>query len=311
MVDWMDLPQEFVFAGGTVTAVVLGIMQDGGLPHAGCRCERCVAAFNEPGRAEYASCLALVDTRTSAGSASASAGTTAVYLIDATPDIKQQLNLLAQALGPHPTRPNRLRQPDGVFITHAHAGHLSGLFQLGTEMMAVDRLPVYVPAALGGMMYESPLWLPLLQNLRVVPLSPGQYLDLAADVQITAVPVPHRDELGAGTFAFKIQGPNRSLLYLPDIDSWEEWPDAEAVLRSVDVALVDGTFFSADEVNGRTDIPHPFIPDTLKRFAKLDCDLRFIHLNHTNPVLDSDSQSRFLMNAAGAQLAQTGQMFRL
>jgi pyrroloquinoline quinone biosynthesis protein B len=57
--------------------------------------------------------------------------------------------------------------------------------------------------------------------------------------------------------------------------------------------------------------PHPFIPDTLKRFAKLACDLRFIHLNHTNPVLDSDSQPRFLVNAAGAQIAQTGQMFRL
>lgn len=302
MVDWPDLPQEFVFAGGTVTAVVLGIMQDGGLPHAGCRCGRCVAAFNDPGRAEYAACLGLVDTR---------GAETAVYLIDATPDIKQQLNLLAQALGPHPERPGRLRQPDGVFITHAHAGHLSGLFQLGPEMMGVERLPVYASAALGGMMYESPLWSPLLQNLRVVPLSPGQYLDLAADVQITAVPVPHRDELDAGTFAFKIQGPNRSLLYLPDIDSWDEWPDAEAVLRSVDVALVDGAFFSADEVNGRTDIPHPFIPDTLKRFAKLDCDLRFIHLNHTNPVLDSDSQPRFLVNAAGAQIAQTGQMFRL
>ena len=39
-------------------AVVLGEMQDGGLPHIGCRCPRCVS-----GRVGYAACLAIVDVR--------------------------------------------------------------------------------------------------------------------------------------------------------------------------------------------------------------------------------------------------------
>ena len=323
MVDWAELPKELMFAEETVTAVILGIMQDGGLPHAGCRCGRCVAAFNAPEKIEYAACLGLVDTRTSptsptsTGSVTGSAAT--VYLFDATPDIKYQFNLLATALGPHPERPNRLRQPDGIFLTHAHMGHIAGLPQLGPEAMAVARLPVYASYEMGRLLQATPLWEPVLKNVRLVPLQPEQYVELAADIKITAVPVPHRDEWGVGTFAYKIQGPNRSLLYLPDIDSWHEWPEAEEVLSSVDVSLVDASFYSADELNGRFDklstgrppVAHPLIPDTLKRFAQLDCELVLTHLNHTNPVLDSDSQARFLVSAAGVQVAQTGQMFRL
>lgn len=305
MGDLNDLTWGSGFEPGAVTAVVLGIMQDGGLPHAGCRCERCLAAFNEPERGQYAACLGLVDTRASTGSASA------VYLFDATPDIKFQLNLLAPALGAHPQWSERLRQPDGIFLTHAHMGHIGGLPQLGPEAMAAARLPVYAPAELGYLLQASPLWAPVVENLRITPLQPGQYVDLAADVQVTAVPVPHRDEWGAGTFAYKIQGPNRSLLYLPDIDSWDEWPEAEEMLASVDVALVDGCFYSAAELNGRLPVAHPLIPDTVKRFAGLPCDLFLTHLNHTNPVLDGSSQARFLLKAAGVQVAYTRQMFIL
>ncbi len=292
------------FESGTVTAVILGIMQDGGLPHIGCRCPRCLAAFAAPEKREYAACLALVDTRVSTGS-------TAVYLFDATPDISYQLNLLASVLEPQPQRPERLRQPDGIFITHAHLGHIGGLPQLGPEAMAVTRLPLYAPAELGYLLQAMPLWSPLVENLRIVPLAPGQYVDVAADVQITAVPVPHRDEWGAGTFAYKIQGPTRSLLYLPDIDRWDAWPEAAETLNSVDIALVDGAFYSAAELNGRSPAAHPLIPDTLQRFAHLDCELVLTHLNHTNPTLDVDSPIRAQVAAAGTQVAQTGQMFTL
>ena len=178
-------------------------MQDGGLPHIGCLCERCVAAFNEPAKIEYVACLGLVDTRTSTastGSATDSTGSAstssaaAVYLIDATPDIKFQLNLLANVLGSHPERPDRLRQPDGIFLTHAHMGDISGLPQLGPEAMAVERLPVYASYEMGRLLQATPLWEPMLKNVRLVPLQPEQYVEVAQDIKITAVPVPHRDE---------------------------------------------------------------------------------------------------------------------
>ena len=87
---------------GTVTAVVLGMMQDAGLPHIGCRCQHC-----RGGQVAWAACLGVVDAR---------GERPLVWLIDATPDIKYQINYLAEALGPHATRPQRLRQPDGLFF---------------------------------------------------------------------------------------------------------------------------------------------------------------------------------------------------
>ncbi len=285
-----------------VTAVILGIMQDGGLPHVGCRCARCLAAFADGTKGDYAACLAIVDRR---------GERTAVTLLDATPDIKYQLNLLAKALGPHPQRPNRLRPPDAIFLTHAHMGHVGGLSQLGPEAMAVSDLPVYALPGLLELLRGNALYRPLNAGLRWHSLVPHHPIPLAADLTITPIPVPHRDEWGAGTLAFRVQGPRRSLLYLPDIDSWDEWPEATAVLGGVDVALVDGCFYSVAELNGRPPVAHPLIPDTLARFANIPGQLVFTHLNHTNPALDASSAARAAIATAGAQVAFTGQTFAL
>jgi pyrroloquinoline quinone biosynthesis protein B len=239
-------------------------------------------------------------------------------LIDATPDIKHQLHMLAPVLGPHPDRPDRLRQPDGIFLTHAHMGHLAGLAQLGPEAMAVQHLPVYAAAGLITLLRGTPLWRPLLARLDLVPVAAHEPVILAPDLWMTAIPVPHRDEWGAGTMAFHLQGPARSLLYLPDIDAWEQWPAARARLAAVDVALVDATFYSLDELGGRatTRSPswqpvHPLVPHTISLFADVPGQLVLTHFNHTNPVLDWGSEERRAVLTAGVQIAQSGQVFNL
>jgi pyrroloquinoline quinone biosynthesis protein B len=281
-----------------ISAVVLGIMQDAGLPHIGCLCERCRRAIAE-NKPEYAACLAVVDRRVEPN---------AVWLIDATPDIRHQLHFLHPYLGQHPERPNRIRQPDGLFLTHAHMGHTAGLAQLGPEGMAVKNLPVYASEGLIGVLQQSRLWRPLVANLQFNTLLPNEPLSLAPDLTLTPIPVPHRDELGAGTFAFKIEGPARSLLYLPDIDKWELWPEARETLSGVDVVLADASFYSTAEVGGRSIAVHPMVPDTLAFFADLPCRLVLTHLNHTNPALDEGSEERGRVEAA---VAYTGQVFSL
>ncbi len=215
----MDLTLDLFL--GKVTAVILGIMQDGGLPHAGCRCPRCAAAFTDPSRAEYAACLAIVDGRKPPPSPELVEGrgnggygfdkfSPRVYLLDATPDIKFQLDMLADLL-PHPTRAARLRPPDAVFLTHAHMGHIGGLPQFGPEAMDAQGLPLFASAGVMRVLEKTAVWQPLIKNIHPTILPDGQPVTLGDRLTITPIAVPHRDEWGAGTFALRVQGPNRSV----------------------------------------------------------------------------------------------------
>ncbi len=293
---------EIEFQPDSTAVVVLGNAQDAGVPHAGCRCRRCRKAFADPRLSQYAAALAVVDTRPKPAG---------VWLIDATPDIGRQLNLMAPVLGPNPCAPGRLRQPDGVFLTHAHMGHTAGLAQFGPEAMNVRDLPVYGPSRLLEKLRTTELWAPLIANLDLRPLEPGSPVSLGPGLSLVGVPIPHRDEIDAGTFAYRVEGPERRLLYLPDIDAWDLWPAARVELSQCDLALVDATFYGRDETGGRSSVPHPLVPDTLALWDGLPCQLILTHLNHTNPLLDKDSPERVSVIAAGAQVAATGQKIAL
>jgi pyrroloquinoline quinone biosynthesis protein B len=280
-----------------VSAVVLGIMQDGGLPHIGCQCPRCRAAFDAPRITRYAASLALIDRRQEPAG---------VWIIDATPDIKWQLQMLAVELGPHVQRGGRLRQPDGVFLTHAHLGHIGGLPQLGPEAMAVRDLPLYATPELAALLQATDLWRPAVSRCSLRPIAPGEALQLAPGLSVTVVPVPHRDEWNVGTVAYHVAGPQKTLLYLPDIDSWDQWPEASAVLASVNIALIDACFFSADELDSRAPVTHPLVPDTLERFREIGDRLLLTHINHSNPILDETSPERKVVYQYGAGIAYRG-----
>jgi pyrroloquinoline quinone biosynthesis protein B len=108
-------------------------------------------------------------------------------------------------------------------------------------------------------------------------------------IEVESVPVPHRDEY-ADTVGYFVYGPRRTLLYLPDIDRWEI--DLPALLARCDLALLDGTFYRRGELPRQPDVPHPPMEETLDLLAPEDAaKVRFIHLNHTNPVLDPDGPS--------------------
>jgi pyrroloquinoline quinone biosynthesis protein B len=291
----IDLPQ------GQVSIMVLGIMQDGGLPHIGCRCPRCLQAYADPRKAEFAACLAVIDRRCSMDR---------VWLIDATPDIKYQLNLLSDFLGAHPSQPNRLNQPDGVFLTHADMGHIAGLSQFGPAAMVVDRMKLYGSPAVVNLLKGTDLWRSV-EQFEFHCLADGSPIELGEGLGITPITVPHADDWAIGTFAFRIAGPTKSMLYVPDIDEWELWPEASEVIASADYALVDATFYDRAELSGRPPVAHPLVPETLARFADLPCRLGLIHFNHTNPVLDSSSPENKIVIDAGARLARTGEIYLL
>ena len=116
--------------------------------------------------------------------------------------------------------------------------------------------------------------------------------------------VPHRDEFSE-TVGYKIVGPKK-VLFIPDIDKWSLWSkNLISVLREVDIAFLDATFFSAEELDYRpiAEIPHPLVHETMKYLENetkvIKNKIYFIHMNHTNPLLDPNSDStKWLLNKA-------------
>jgi pyrroloquinoline quinone biosynthesis protein B len=142
----------------------------------------------------------------------------------------------------------------------------------------------------------------------------GEVLQLDDDVSIVAHVVPHRGEL-TDTVAFEVRGPERRLLYVPDIDRWEKWDRTlgEAV-ASVDIALLDGTFHDAKELPDRKleDIPHPLIPHTIEMLGAAGRGkVWFTHMNHSNEAADTAGPARRAIERAGYGVASDGQVFPL
>ncbi|MGH9870704.1 MAG: MBL fold metallo-hydrolase [Candidatus Polarisedimenticolia bacterium] len=285
----------------TVTAVVLGVAQDGGLPHLGCVRPCCEAARRDPSRAQRVASLGLV--------VEAPPGPPALYLLDATPDLRSQVDTLA-SIAKSPRPPGL--PVDGIFLTHAHVGHYTGLMYLGKESMAARGVPVHATPRMIEFLKGSAPWRRLLEwgHIDARPLEMDRAVTLAAGVTVTPLRVPHRDE-DSDTVGFVVAGPSRRLLYVPDTDAWEAWDrDVASLVGGVDVALLDGSFHGSAEIPGRAmaDIPHPMIPATMQRLERVREGRRilFIHLNHSNPALSVGSDERRAVEARGFEVATDG-----
>lgn len=88
-------------------------------------------------------------------------------------------------------------------------------------------------------------------------------------------------------------------------------------IKKVDYAFIDATFFSGAEINDRdiSLIPPPFIIESMKKFESLDKNEKqkvvFIHFNHTNSVLNpqSDETKEVLKNEF--RIARINDVFEL
>jgi len=282
--------------------LVLGISQDGGIPQAGAFAHM---GWTNAAHRRMVSCLGLIDPRTGSR-----------WMFDATPDFREQLHALNTAAGVR-TGPAL----DGVFLTHAHIGHYTGLMFLGHESMGARGVPVYAMTRMTSFLETSGPWSQLVkhQNIALRALTAGEPVRLADDVSVTPILVPHRQEFSE-VVGFRVTGPQRSALFIPDIDSWEQWDEMgvriEDELAKVDTAFVDGTFWANGEIPGRdmSGFPHPFITRTMDRLAPLPASerakVRFIHLNHTNPA-QRDGPERHEIERRGFRVAAEGERMGL
>ena len=278
-------------------AVVLGTTQDGGYPHAGCEKLCCKDAWLSDSLRKMVASIAIIDPRTGLA-----------WMIDATPDFAKQYHII--------TKKHKARLA-GIFLTHAHMGHYSGLMQLGREVMGAKNVVVYAMPKMKKYLEENGPWNQLvkLKNIKLFPIKDKEEVLLARDLIIEPFLVPHRDEFSE-TVGYNIIGPNESMLYIPDIDKWEKWEhDILFWIESNSYALLDGTFYYDDEVPNRnmSEIPHPLIIESMNYFSRLlkrdQRKIFFIHMNHTNPALLEKSAASRSIIKNGHNTARLGMKF--
>ncbi len=286
-----------------VHLIVLGTLQDAGSPHIACTKTCCSNLFEQPSLNRKVVSLGIVNNLHQK-----------TYLFEATPDLPIQMKWLKEA-----TQFEDNETPDGIFLTHAHIGHYTGLMYLGKEAMGAKNIPVYAMPRMKIFLENNGPWDQLVtqQNIQILELSNQKMLELSTNLKVTPFTVPHRDEYSE-TVGYLIQGPSKKALFIPDIDKWERWEKwIEKEIAKVDYAFVDATFYDAQEVNNRdiSQIPHPFIIESMQRFAGLSkkekAKIYFIHFNHTNPALNVESEQYELIHKNGFNIAQTFQHFKL
>ena len=282
-------------SNNTPYLIILGTVQDGGSPHLACNKNCCKALTVFQKEARKVTALAVIEPKSNFN-----------ILFEATPDIIAQWKILPSA-------------PKAIFLTHAHMGHYSGLLQLGREALNTKNIPVHVMPRMAYFLKENGPWSQLigLENIKLFQVVANESVNFKSEIIITPILVPHRDEFSE-TVGYRIQGPNKTVLFIPDIDKWSKWNEnLKAILETVDYAFLDATFFDQEEINYRPleEIPHPLVKETTAYLDPVSQELKnkvyFIHMNHTNPLLDPKSKATQWVLSQGFHVARKGQQFRL
>ena len=278
--------------------VVLGIAQDGGAPHAGCEKSCCIELWDS-GKKEKVSSIGIVNPLTKQS-----------WLFDATPDFPSQYRILTE---------NHNTELVGIFLTHAHMGHYTGLLHLGREVMGKKNVPVYVMSRMKRFLETNGPWnqLVTLKNINLKLIENNKDIKIGEQLFIEPFLVPHRDEYSE-TVGYRIIGKEKSLAFIPDIDKWEKWHGSIFQLAlNTDILLLDGTFYSQNEIPHRNmaEIPHPFIIESMETLSELNSENRskihFIHFNHSNPAIKDNSPAYHTIKSKRFNLAREGDRFNL
>ncbi|MFD2043238.1 MBL fold metallo-hydrolase [Ornithinibacillus salinisoli] len=276
---------------------ILGTAQDGGIPHPNCFCENCTNAIRDPAFKRNAASLAIILPEENKW-----------HLIDATPDLKEQL---ARLQIKHSLQGNIM---ESIFLTHAHVGHYPGLLFLGRETMNTDTIPVFAGEKMKNLLEQNNPWSQLteLKNIRVKKIADGQLLPISDRIIVKPIAVPHRNEFSE-TFGFWIEGSNKKVLYIPDIDRWDEWDiNIYDACMEADICLLDGTFYAEKELQhihrDFHEIPHPLMTETMNRLQDLTSktEIFFTHFNHSNPAIHADGKVKEEIEGRGFKIAVEG-----
>ncbi len=279
--------------------VVLGTMQDAGYPQIGCDKECCKKYWDKKISKQKVSCLALFDPSTNQK-----------WIFDATPDLTEQL---------HEADVLQKGNLSGIFLTHAHIGHYTGLMYLGREALNAKEIPVYAMPRMYDYLKNNGPWSQLisLKNIQLQKINADSTIKLTDNISVTPFLVPHRDEFSE-TVGYSIKTENGSVLFIPDIDKWQKWDkDIRQMVKKHDYLFLDGTFYKDGELTGRnmSEVPHPFVQESIELFKGMSSiekqKIWFIHFNHTNPLINKSSTEYKEVKSKGFNIAVEGSRITL
>tara|TARA_X000001036_G_scaffold70051_1_gene61335 strand:- start:10861 stop:11769 length:909 start_codon:yes stop_codon:yes gene_type:complete len=301
--DVLTRPEIDSYSESVPFLVILGNVQDGGSPHIGCTKSCCALLWDNPDSQRKVTCLGLVDPVNEQS-----------FLFEATPDFPKQLKAL------HMLSPFQNDDiPNGIFLTHAHIGHYSGLMYLGKEAFNSLQTAVFAMPKMQYFLQKNGPWNQLIneKNIEIQPLTNQVHFQINSLIKVKPFLVPHRDEYSE-TVGYQIEGPNKIALFIPDIDKWHKWDeDITQKIALVDYAFIDGSFFESNEINHRdiSEIPHPFMRETMNLFSSMPLKdrnkIHFIHLNHTNASLNTHSKHAQEVRKRGFHVAKYLEKFPL
>lgn len=282
--------------------VILGIAQDAGSPQIGCTKDCCRELWDNLEKRQKVISLGIVDQKNNKA-----------WILDATPDFKDQLMTVLNYLPD-----GDINSLEGIFLTHAHIGHYTGLMDLGREALGAKEVPVYTMPVMKEYLTNNGPWSQLVNvnNIELKTLQADSTITLSKELSITPFLVPHRDEYSE-TVGYKVASKDKSFIFIPDIDKWDKWDRSiKTEVEKTDYAFLDGAFYSESELPNRdmSEIPHPFVPETMSLFNKADSSLRkkiiFIHLNHTNPLLKNGLEYEQVLSE-GYKIGREAEIFNL
>jgi len=269
---------------------LLGNAQDAGRPQFGCNEKCCVDARENTKLSRMPVSLGLHGDE--------------IGLVEVTRCIESQMSLIKNP------------QISEIWLTHAHLGHIEGLGQFGRESLNSKNIKLRCSASVADYLKSHPIWQKLFKRGNLI-------LEEFHSDNVIPIEIPHRSQ-DFDTHSILFKGKNNNLLFLPDHDNWEKTlnfvghqsPKEWFASLSADIVLLDGTFWSLDELKNRVqaDIPHPPVCNTLDLIGKkedVDPRIIFIHLNHTNPLHYRDSEEYQKVEQMGWEVGEEGMEFNL